>query len=341
MIKKYKYNLVMSKIRKLYYFDKKSTEEMISFLNNGAGDSYINRLMFNPFILLHHLLPLKLKFLPESYVLQDENSVKGLITLAPIKSCNPKVEIQKLLFEEDFLAEAAELVQYTVSRYKAMGAVSVIVKVDDYLPELLNMFIYQCGFSQISDEKLWRVTNFPETDYDKKAFRDFRNSDSESVAGLYNDSLLPHFRPLLGRDKTEFQEGLFRGLSCFSEYKYIIEDTQTKKTIGYISIKTTDNENYILDIIQSGWSDLNINSVIHFASDKIKKRNKHFGLFLKSQRYTNLGEKYEEIFGQNGYECVQNQILLTNSSARVLKETSKSGKYMILSDFIPTNGIPT
>ena len=91
----------MSKIRKVYYFDKKNAQEMISFLNNGANDKYIDSIMFNPFLVLHHLLPLKLKFLPESYVLKDKNEIKGLITIAPLQSMQNKTEIQKLLFEEN------------------------------------------------------------------------------------------------------------------------------------------------------------------------------------------------------------------------------------------------
>jgi len=331
----------MSKIRKLYYFDKKSTEEMISLLNNNASDNYLDHLMFNPFILFHHLLPLKLKFLPESFVLKDENELKSLITVAPLKSNPPKVEIQKLLFQENSLVDAAELVQYAVSRYKAMGAASVIVKVDDYLPELATMFISKCGFSQISDEKLWKINNFPETPYDKKSFRSFKNSDSKTVAEIYNDTLLPHFRPLLSKNCIEFQESFFKGLSYYNDYKYIAEDEKTKNIIGYISIKSSDEENYIIDIIHTNWVDTDVNSLLHFAADKIKKRKKRFAIYVKSKKYTCCGEKYEEQFKQNGYECVQNQIVLTNSSARVLKDTAKSGKFTVLDTFLPTNGIPT
>ncbi len=103
------------------------------------------------------------------------------------------MEIQKLLFEEGAWEEAVELVQFVVSKYKAMGAVSIMVKVDDYLPDLLSMFVSKCGFSQISYEKLWRVNKFTQTDYDKKEFREFRNSDAQLAANLYNEALLPHF----------------------------------------------------------------------------------------------------------------------------------------------------
>jgi hypothetical protein len=110
--------------------------------------------MFNPLVMLHHLLPLRFKFLPESYVLKEGKDVKALITVAPTKSWQKKIEIQKLFFEENSLDVAADLVQYVVSKYKAMGATSVIVKVDDFLTELLQMFVSKCGFSQISQEKL-------------------------------------------------------------------------------------------------------------------------------------------------------------------------------------------
>lgn len=331
----------MSKIRKLYYFDKKRTEEMISFLNNCANDTYINHIMFNPFIPLHHLLPLKLKFLPESYVLKDNNDYKGLITIAPQKGKAKRMEIQKLFFEENCYSEAAELVQYAVSKYKAMGAASVLVKVDDYLPELLAMLINKCGFSQISYEKLWRIIKFPETTYDKREYRSFRNTDAQAIANIYNDSLLPHFRPLLSKEVIEFKENLFQGLSYNSEYKYVIEDKKTGAVVGCITINTTDNENFIIDITQASWIEIDLNSIISYAVYQIKKRKNKFGLFIKTKRYTNLGEKYENILKENEYHCVQNQIVLTNSSARILKEPVKTGKYTVISDFCPTNVMQT
>ena len=331
----------MSKIRKLYYFDKKNAQEMISFLNNSVNDTYINRIMFNPLLPLHHLLPLRLKFLPESFVLKDGKEIKGLITVAPTKSKHKKMEIQKLFFEENSLSDAADLIQYAVSKYKAMGAPTIMVKVDDYLPELLTMFVSKCGFSQISYEKLWRVNKFLDTKFNKKDYRPFRNSDAKAITNLYNDSLLPHFRPLLGREVREFKESLFKGLSYYSEYKYVIEDKKTKAVIGYISIQTSDNENFVVDVVQTGWINLDINAVLSYATYQIKKRKKRFGLFVKTKRYTMTGEKYETQFIENGFECVQNQIVLTNSSARVLKEPNKAVKYTVLSDFLPSKPIPT
>ncbi|MCQ2739629.1 MAG: hypothetical protein MJ237_05310 [bacterium] len=327
----------MSKIRKLYCFDKKNVQEMFSFLSGDCpADAYIDRIIFNPLVILHYFLPFRFKYLPESYVLQDGKNLKGLITVTPVKSHQRKVEIKKLFFEENAFEVALELVQYVVSKYKAMGVTSVVIKVDDFLPELLTMLISKCNFSQISYEKLWQLTNFSKSHYDKNSFRKFRNSDAKAVANLYNESLLQHFRPLLNKGYKEFEEPFFKGLSGYSNFDYVIEDKKTKNITGYISIQTTDNENFIVEITQSEWHTMDIFSVLHFAYDKILKRKKKFTFYVKTNRYTTMGAKYENIFLDANIKCVQNRIVLTNSSARVLKTEEKCGKYTILNDFCPS-----
>lgn len=303
---------------------------MISFLNN--RDKYINHIMFNPLIPLHHLLPLRFKFLPESYVLKDKNEIKGLITVAPSRCPLRKMEIMRLFFEENCYDDAAELIQYVVSKYKAMGAASFVIKVDDFLPELLKLLISKCGFSQISYEKLWNVTDV-DMSFNKSDFREFRDSDSPTVTALYNESLLPHFRPLLSRDAKEFKEIYFSGLSYFSEFKYVIVDKKSKNIVCYISIQSNDNENFVVDVVQSSWVDIELCPIIGFAKSQIQKRQKKFNLYLKTKKYTQLGEKYEQELMEHKFECAQNQIVLTNSSAKIVKEPIHSGKFTILSQF--------
>lgn len=312
-------------------------QEMISFLNN--RDAYISRIMFNPFIPLHHLIPLRFKFMPESYVLKDKREIKGLITIAPSKSPLKRLEIQRLFFDENCYEDAEELIQFAVSKYKALGAISFIVKVDDNLPDLIRVFVSKCGFSQISYEKLWKVQIPENIKFDRKDYRIFRNSDAVTVSSLYNESLLPHFRPLLGSGAGEFKEPLLKGLSYFSEYKYVVEDKKSKNISAYISIKTSDHENYILDIIQSSWVEIDIEAIIGFGVKQIRKRQKNFNLFIKTKKYTQLGEKYEQLFMDHRFECVQSQIVLTNSSAKIIKDRVRSGKFTILNQFYDGSGV--
>ena len=114
----------------------------------------------------------------------------------------------------------------------------------------------------------------------------------------------------------------------------------SKNIIGYFEIQTSDDENYIIDFTQSNWVSFDVEEMISFVINQIKKRKKKFGLFIKTKKYTNLGEEYEKIFSKNNYDCVQNQIVLTNSSAKVLHEPSDSCKYTVLSNLIPTNPAP-
>ena len=306
-------------------------KEMIPFLNN--KDAYISKIMFNPLIPLHHLLPLKLKFLPETYVLKDKNEIKGLITVAPSKNPIKRLEIQRLFFEENCYEDACELIQFAISKYKAMGAISFIVKIDDNLTDLMKVFVSKCGFSQISYEKLWKLPIPDNISFDKKDYREFRSSDAAAISVLYNESLLPHFRPLLRSDAKEFNETLFKGLSYYNEYKFVIENKKSKNLTGYISIKTSDNKNYILDIIQSSWEEIDILSVINFSIKQVQKRQKDFNIFIKTKKYTQLGEKYEQMFIGHKFECVQNQIVLTNSSAKIIKDKVRYGRFITLNQF--------
>lgn len=329
----------MSRIRKLYFFDKKKVGEMISFLSNSANETYINHIMFSPFVLLHYFVPLRFKFLPESYILKEKPNVKGLITVAPTKNPIKQMEIQKLFFEENCFSDAAELIQYVVAKYKALGTASFVIRTDDYLPELLKLLITKCGFSQISYEKLWEIKNADINNFDSKLFRVFRNSDAAVVSSLYNESLLPHIRPLLGVEPKEFKESLFKGLSYYTEYKYVAEDKKTKNISAYISIQTIDNFNYTVDIVASSWANINIDEIISFAATQVSKRKMDFNLFVKTKKYTQTGSQYENLFKEKKFDCVRNQIVLTNSSAKIIKDTEKSGKFTVLNKFYTGAGI--
>jgi len=328
----------MTKIRQLYFFDKKYAKEMISFLNN--DDTFVNNVVFNPFVPFHHLLPLRFKFFPESYVLKEQNEMKGLITIVPTKSPLKQMEIQKLLFEENCYNDAEDLIQYVVSKYKAMGTSSIIVRIDDYLTDLIKIFIAKCGFSQISFEKLWNSKQkdcLPAQDYETKfnpkRFRSFRNSDAAMMTNIYEEELLPHIRPLLSKEPNEFKDSALKGLSFYTDYKYVYRDEKSKKVYAFLLIKTMDNINFVLDIIRSSWDDINVDEIISFAYYQIKKRTNKAKLFIKTKKYTQQSEQHEKELTNMNFECTQNKVILTNSSARVIKTDVSEKKYTVLSQF--------
>ena len=311
---------------------------MISFLNN--DDVFFTDISFSPMVVLNHLLPQRYKFMPESYVLKDKKNIRALITVAPSKNPLKQLEIHKLLFQENNYHEAEELIQYVVSKYKANGVVSFIVKIDDYLSDLIRLFIAKCGFSQISYEKLWmnkeyNSYTFEELSekYNSKMFRGYRGSDVSVVSNMYNEQLLPHIRPLLGKDVKDFKDSFYAGLRYYTEYKYVYRDKNTKNIHAFLFIRSVDNTNFVLDIIQSSWDDINLDELLAFAYAQVKKRTQKAKLYIKSKKYIQQYEKYEKELIDKNFECVQNKAILTNSSAKIIKNESESVKYTVLSQF--------
>ena len=72
----------MTLIRRLNCFDAPKIKKMISYL--GDNEKFSKALTAEAFGLIHGLLPLKYKFLPETYILLEKKEILGLITVVPI-----------------------------------------------------------------------------------------------------------------------------------------------------------------------------------------------------------------------------------------------------------------
>ena len=68
----------MTIIRKLRISDKNKVKDMISFLGNDEAEKFVKKLLSTSCDIFHYWLPLRLKFLAESYVLVDNNDCELL-----------------------------------------------------------------------------------------------------------------------------------------------------------------------------------------------------------------------------------------------------------------------
>lgn len=320
----------MARIRKLYYFDKPKVKKMISFLGNDAMDQFTKVLMNDPFGIIHYALPLKFKFLPESYVLIDDKETRGMITVSPTHGNPFKLDITRLFFDQNYYNVGKQLLEFVIARYGAKGATSFNVAIDECHDELLHLFTDGCGFRQCSSEQLWKMNSIHFEKCENSFFRPFKNSDAQAVAMLFNDSVIPHFRPYLAKMKNEYNEANFQGLSSASKFRYVMEDKSTNTILAYCSITTFDNLNYILDITTSAWYDLSYDDIFNFAINQISRRKKEFYLFVKSKKYTNTAEQFENYLNEKDFKCVQNQIILVKDFYRVIKETAPSSQRVVL-----------
>ena len=118
----------MATIQNLAFMSKERLKDLISVVNfeyNNSG--------FPPFPLdiIHYLLPLKLKFLKETYVAADENKVYGLISLEKDDSNPKRLKISQLFLRENSVEYAELLINYVVNKFLAKGAESFFVVVDE------------------------------------------------------------------------------------------------------------------------------------------------------------------------------------------------------------------
>lgn len=320
------------RIRKTNYFDKFRLKKIISFLSSDAINHYTKVFMNFPFNTVHELLPLNLKFLPESYVIEENKEIIGMVTVSPTAGNPFKLNISRLFLEQDYFNAGKQLIEFIISKYGAKGASAFVAKIDDSYDELLSLFVDGCGFRQCSSEQLWKMDTIRFSKTDNSFFRQFRNSDAQAVAMLFNDTIITHFKHSISRTKSEYLEPLFKGLSEESDFKYIIEDENLKTIKTYFSISTFDNLNYILDITTSPWYECSWDDIFNFAINQISKRKKDFSLFVKLNKYTTTAENFEKYLVEKGFKCVQNQLLLIKDFYKQIKETQPLHRILLFNE---------
>lgn len=323
---------MVRKIRKANYFDKFRLKKIISFLSSDAIDHYTKVFMNFPFNTIHDLLPLNFKFLPESYVIEEDKEIIGMVTVSPTAGNPFKLNINRLFLEQDYFNAGKQLIEFVISKYGAKGASAFVAKIDDSYDELLQLFAEGCGFRQCSSEQLWKMNTLRLSQTDNSFFRPFKNSDAQAVAMLFNDTIITHFKHSISRTKNEYLEPIFKGLTEESKFKYVIEDENLKTVKAYFSFTTCDNSNYILDITTSPWYECSRDDILSFTINQIAKRQKEFSLFVKVKKYTTTAESFEQYLVEKDFKCVQNQLVLIKDFYKLLKEPQPLHRILLFNE---------
>ncbi len=308
----------MTLIRRLNCFDAPKIKKMISYL--GDNEKFSKALTAEAFGLIHGLLPLKYKFLPETYILLEKKEILGLITVVPTNGNPYKMNITRLIFQQNMYDVGKRLIEFVIARFGAKGATSFAVTVDQSHDELLNLFMQGCGFRQCSYENLWKLDNFkPETDVIAD-FRYCQNSDAKQVAQLYNSELKPLYKPSLQRLKTEYREPIFEGLTNYYKNRYVLEEPSNHRIIAYLSITTSDNLNFIIDLSLNDAYGVPYDEIINFALGEISRRKSTFYAFLKHRQYTVNADLVEKYLHERNLNCIQTQCVLIKDFYKPIKQ---------------------
>lgn len=322
------YNTSMRKIRKLNFFDKPKLKKIMTFLQTNGGTEFLD-LMTNVFPgHLHYLLPLKYKFLNESYILTEDKNILGLITTKTFSGNPYKINIAQLMFRENNYEFAQQMIEFVIAQYGALGAQTFFALIDEKFSELVNLMLNNCGFRQCSSEQIWEVTKKRYKKPKTLVCRRFRKSDAKSIADVYNDSLLTHFKPTLTRVEKEFSEGYCKGLKYQTEYRYVIEDNSN--IIGYFKITTPDNQNYTVDFNYSNGYEIDFDNIMYLVKREIIKRQRDFKLFVKLKNYINTNDAQRTYFEHKGFKCLNTKILLTKDFYKPVKEFTYEEKFALM-----------
>ena len=309
-------------IRRLNCFDAPKIKKMISYL--GTDTKFSRALTTEALLTLHNILPLKYQFLPESYILLENNEILGLITIVPTSGNPRKINITKLIFKQNLYDVGKRLVEFVVAKYGAKGATSFLVTIDQCHQELLELFMQGCGFRQCSYENLWKLDNFIPHTTNKAPFRNCQNSDTKQVARLYNAELKTLYKSSLQRTKVEFTEPFFFGFSQNYKNRYVLEETVKNRIIGYLSITTTDNYNFIIDISLNDAYNTSYDEVINFALAQISYRKTDYCAFLKHRQYTNNADIFEKYLHERNLNCIQTQCVLVKDFYKPIKQNENT-----------------
>lgn len=293
---------------------------MTEYLDNDDSNRFTKELRNEAVRFLHSHFPLKYKFLPESFILLERNEILGLITIVPTMGNPYKITITRLIFQNNLYDVGKQLVEFVIARYGAIGATSFSVVIDQSHEELFQLFLNECGFRHCSCENLWKIENFNYKDYNPAHFRACQNSDAKKVSDLYNAELTSLYKPALIRIKTEFKEPFFEGITNFYKNRYVLEEAAHKRIIAYLSITTSDNLNFILDLTTSDGYELSYDDILAFAIKEISQKKSNFYVFIKQKKYTITSEKFEEYLHYKGFNCIQTQNVLVKDFYKPIKQ---------------------
>lgn len=316
-------------IRRLTYFDYPKLKRMVSYLCPDENDKLAKSIMEEPIGILNAILPLPMKFKHESFILIENNEILGLITTSKTPGNPYKINITRLIFKENLYEVGKQLVEFVVQKFGGLGATSFMVTIDECHDELANLFLNGCGFRQCASETLWKI-EYPKPEISTLHWRYAQNNDAKKIANLYNSELINIYKPSLSRHAKEFQDAFFLGFNDYYKTRFVIENE--KKLLGYFSITTCDNLNYILDMTLNSGYDMDYEKVINIMLCEIARKKQAFFPIIKQKKYIKDSEQLENYLKSKNYNPIQTKQILVKDFYKPINQESTNWNVFLLGE---------
>lgn len=261
------------------------------------------------FCLINHILPLRLKFESESFAAVSDKERLGLITLDKDSKSFTRFKITKLFLEENSYTIARQLVNYVISRYRAMGATSFYVVADEKQAELINIFKNELNFRACGFEYLYKV-NEQNHDY-IVPLKPFKKEYLNEVTKFYNENINSFNRFLFCRFNYQF-------LNNCSKYVFYNED----EMFGYFEVATSNNTDYYINFSIDFAYNIYLTDAVKYIYSKIKQKNRKFNLYIKVKDYFMNSKELLSILKENNFEFVSKSQILAKDYYREIKDNS-------------------
>ncbi len=259
----------------------------------------------------NYLLPLRLKFANESFAVLVDKKIKALITLDKDSKSFTRFKITKLILEENSSLIATQLVNYVISRYRAMGATSFYVVVDEKSTDLLNIFKNELNFRLCANEYLYKVNSINST-Y-PLILKPFKKGNVKPVCDFYNENINSFNRFLFARQNYQFLN------NC---QKFIFHAKDEGKILGYFEVMSANHVDYYINFSLDFAYSIYLIDSLKFIYNKLKQRNKNFNLYIKVKDYFLNSKELIAALKDNNCEFISKSQILAKDYYREIKEDS-------------------
>ena len=134
----------MAQIRKFNFLDGHRVKKLVSQIGCDYSDIVLKTIIGHACCILHSFVPLKYRFLPETFLYLENDEIIGLITVVPTRGNPYKINIIRLIFKQNDYEVGKQLLEFVISRFGARGATTFYAAVDLSHEELINLFINSC-----------------------------------------------------------------------------------------------------------------------------------------------------------------------------------------------------
>ena len=269
------------------------------------------------FCFVNYLLPLRLKYANESFVALIDKVQQGLITLDKDTKSYKRFKITKLILEENSTSIANQLVNYVISRYRAMGAHAFYVVIDEKSDILLNIFKNELNFRACGCEYLYKINSINTSC--TLFLKPFKKDLVKNVCNFYNESINSFNRFLFSRETYQF----------LNKYeKFVFYNDNENKILGYFEVATKNNLDYYINFSIDFAYNIYLTDAIKFIYTKLKQKNKNFNLYIKIKDYFMNSKELITILNENNMEFISKSRILAKDYFKEIKEDNlfKSAK---------------